>query len=153
MDFFKDKFQVTSDYGEKFANKKDYVVAEAIEPFKLNYKIDNVEYIIEHNEDYTFKKIEGVTEKTCWEGEELEKMDSMGILQRFKNYDPRFIIKNFKEIKPNTYKQDLPGFMSLESYHIFTFNEKGYMKQAYLKKGKEPEELKMQKLEFKINRL
>lgn len=151
MNFFEDKFQITSNYGEKFAGKKDFVIAKAEEPFKLYYKIDNVEYVITYDENYKFKKLEGLTEGTSYEGEELQKMDDMGILQRFKNYDPRFIIKNFKEIKKGVYKQILPSFLNVNSYHIFTFDKNGYTKQAFMKKGSNIEELKLQKLEFTIN--
>jgi hypothetical protein len=152
INYFEDKFTITSDYGEKFAGRKDFVTASAEEPSKLYYKIDKYEYIITYNDKYEIIRVQGLTEGTDYQGEELAKMENMGILQRFKNYDPRFIMSNFEKVKEGEYKQELPGFLGVKSYHLFKFNENGYSKRAYMTKGEKVTEIEMQHTTFKTQK-
>jgi hypothetical protein len=139
MDFLNKNFNVICD-------KYNYVQSFA-EPNKLIYKVEyEPDYFVFYDGDYKILKIE--SENLCWENEKLDKNDDFGILQKFKNYDPRFIVNNFQKISDSEFRQNLntpfPGFTS---HQIFIFDKLSYIKKSFLN-GRE---LTEQELKFNIS--
>jgi hypothetical protein len=113
---------------------------------KLIFKVGGEpDYIVNYDDNY--KIINIISDNLEWKDQELEDKDKFGILQKFKNYDPRYIINNFQKISENQYKQNLktpfPGFTSHQLY-TFDFDNLKYIKQSFLN----DKELTEQKYEF-----
>jgi hypothetical protein len=114
------------------------------EKYKLIYKSNND--IIFYDENYNIKKIS--YNDVIWSNDKIIKNENFGILQKFKNYDPRFIYFNFKKISNNEYFQILKSqFPRFESYQIFTFlDDFTYIKKSYINS----KELIGQQMKFNI---
>lgn len=137
------KFKITCDKFEDVSSISDEK--------KLIFKVKGEpDYIVHYDDNY--KIINITSDNINWKDKELEDKDKFGILQKFKNYDPRYIINNFQKISNNQFKQNLktpfPGFTSHQLF-TFDFENLTYIKQSFLNN----KELTEQKYNFKLSYL
>lgn len=117
-----------------------------IENNKMTFRSD---YTSEAIYDNNFNIVSVKIENQEWKDDILLQKDKVGLLQKYKMYNPKYIIFNFKKINDFTYEQilttPLPGF---ESKQIFIFNSifTEYTKHTYINGV----ELETQKINFKL---